>query len=170
LSGKSPLGANKLFGQPGAGGYGWTGSGADVSTRHRIGFDRGAGLRSGAVVLQPLLKRVGDEWGTFRIIPVESGRGCPYGCEFCTVTAFFGDPCSPEAIANAVESVNHKPLGYRINILMSRLCFREIYFPQMGRFAWLKAIVENRRTIFKMYSRDWREGYTRWRCRLRSGR
>ena len=39
----------------------------------------------------PLLKRVGEGWGTFRIIPVESGRGCPYGCEFCTVTGFFGD-------------------------------------------------------------------------------
>ena len=43
------------------------------------------------VILQPLLKRVGDGWGTFRIVPVESGRGCPYGCEFCTVTGFFGD-------------------------------------------------------------------------------
>ena len=30
-------------------------------------------------------------WGTFRMIPMESGRGCPYGCEFCTVTGFFGD-------------------------------------------------------------------------------
>src|SRR5260370_29652921 len=34
----------------------------------------------------PLLKKVGGGWGTFRIIPVESGRGGPYGCEFCTVT------------------------------------------------------------------------------------
>src|SRR6266542_4614252 len=25
------------------------------------------------------------------MIPMESGRGCPYGCEFCTVTGFFGD-------------------------------------------------------------------------------
>src|SRR5580658_3087848 len=37
------------------------------------------------------LGRIGEGWGTFRIIPMESGRGCPYGCEFCTVTGFFGD-------------------------------------------------------------------------------
>ena len=42
-------------------------------------------------MFQPLLKKIGAGWGTFRIIPVESGRGCPYGCEFCTVTGFFGD-------------------------------------------------------------------------------
>src|SRR5438067_11504308 len=38
-----------------------------------------------------LLKKVGEGWVTFRIIPVDSGRGCPYDCEFCTVTGFFGD-------------------------------------------------------------------------------
>jgi radical SAM superfamily enzyme YgiQ (UPF0313 family) len=57
---------------------------------------------------------------------------------------------SPEAIEKAVDSLNDKPLGYRINILIARLCFRGIYFPQMGRFAWLKSILENRRTIFKL--------------------
>ncbi len=57
---------------------------------------------------------------------------------------------NPEAIERAVDSLNHKPLGYRINILIARLCFRGIYFPQMGRFAWLKMILENRRTIFKL--------------------
>ena len=56
---------------------------------------------------------------------------------------------SPEAIEKAVDSLNHKPLGYRINILIARLCFRGIYFPQMGRFAWLRSILENRRTIFE---------------------
>ncbi len=41
--------------------------------------------------VQPLLKRYGSGWGAIRLIPIESGRGCPYGCEFCTVTGFFGD-------------------------------------------------------------------------------
>jgi radical SAM superfamily enzyme YgiQ (UPF0313 family) len=42
-------------------------------------------------VAKGTLQRIGDGYGTFRIIPIESGRGCPYGCEFCTVTGFFGD-------------------------------------------------------------------------------
>src|SRR6266545_154413 len=42
-------------------------------------------------ILRPLLSRVGPRWRSLRIIPIESGRGCPYGCEFCTVTGFFGD-------------------------------------------------------------------------------
>jgi radical SAM superfamily enzyme YgiQ (UPF0313 family) len=57
---------------------------------------------------------------------------------------------SPEAVEKAVDSLNREPLGYRINILIARLCFRGIYFPQMGRFAWVKTIFENRRTILKL--------------------
>jgi len=38
-----------------------------------------------------LLSLVGMTWQSFHLIPIESGRGCPYGCEFCTVTGFFGD-------------------------------------------------------------------------------
>ena len=40
---------------------------------------------------RPLLKRHGSGWQSIHVIPIESGRGCPYGCEFCTVTGFFGD-------------------------------------------------------------------------------
>jgi hypothetical protein len=59
-----------------------------------------------------------------------------------------------------VQSIRHKPLGYRINILIARLCFRGIYFPQMGRFAWVKTIAQNRRTIFSLV----KEGFGAWRA------
>jgi radical SAM superfamily enzyme YgiQ (UPF0313 family) len=39
----------------------------------------------------PIMRHFKYQWETFHIIPIESGRGCPYGCEFCTVTGFFGD-------------------------------------------------------------------------------
>jgi len=57
---------------------------------------------------------------------------------------------SAEAIEKAVDSLDHKPLGFRVNILLARLCFRGIYFPMMGRAAWVKVISQNRRTIFKL--------------------
>ncbi len=57
---------------------------------------------------------------------------------------------SPEALAQAVDSLDDQPLGYRVNIFLARLCFRGIYFPMMGRLAWLKVIAQNRRTIFKL--------------------
>jgi radical SAM superfamily enzyme YgiQ (UPF0313 family) len=42
-------------------------------------------------LLRPFMSRLGGGWGTFHVVPIETGRGCPYGCEFCTVTGFFGD-------------------------------------------------------------------------------
>src|SRR6202166_3260735 len=68
---------------------------------------------------------------------------------------------SPEAISLAVRSYSHKPLAYRINILIARLCFRGIYFPQMGAMAWLKVIGENAQTICDIVKegfRDWFSG------------
>jgi radical SAM superfamily enzyme YgiQ (UPF0313 family) len=41
--------------------------------------------------LRPLMNKLGAGWGSFYVVPIETGRGCPYGCEFCTVTGFFGD-------------------------------------------------------------------------------
>jgi len=52
----------------------------DLSQFNRIsGFFRG------------IMRHFHWPWETFHIIPIESGRGCPYGCDFCTVTGFFGD-------------------------------------------------------------------------------
>src|SRR6202162_3944694 len=63
-----------------------------------------------------------------------------------------------KAIAEAVDSLGDQPLGYRINILIARLCFRGIYFPMLGRFAWWKVISENRRTIYKLGN----QGFHAW--------
>src|SRR2546421_8357395 len=42
-------------------------------------------------IVRRLTEKYGSGVSCFNTIPVESGRGCPYGCEFCTVTGFFGD-------------------------------------------------------------------------------
>jgi radical SAM superfamily enzyme YgiQ (UPF0313 family) len=65
---------------------------------------------------------------------------------------------SPGALANAVAALDDQPLGYRVNIFLARLCFRGIYFPMLGRFAWLKVVSENRRTIFKLA----KQGFGAW--------
>src|SRR5712672_679944 len=53
------------------------------------------------------VRRLTGKYGSgvsyFNTIPLESGRGCPYGCEFCTVTGFFGDSIrfrSNESVVN----------------------------------------------------------------------
>ncbi|MGB9181493.1 MAG: radical SAM protein [Pyrinomonadaceae bacterium] len=54
-------------------------------------------------VMRPFLERYGSGWQSVHLIPMESGRGCPYGCEFCTVTGFFGDSIrfrSNESVVN----------------------------------------------------------------------
>jgi len=44
------------------------------------------------------------------MVPIESGRGCPYGCEFCTVTGFFGDSIrfrSNDSVVNELLKLKH---------------------------------------------------------------
>jgi radical SAM superfamily enzyme YgiQ (UPF0313 family) len=65
---------------------------------------------------------------------------------------------SPSALTAAVESLNDQPLGYRVNIFLARICFRGIYFPMMGKMAWLKVIAQNRKTIFKLVREGFKAG------------
>jgi len=57
----------------------------------RMDLDQFNLIRHFPKMTRPLLSLFGMTWKTFHMIPIESGRGCPYGCEFCTVTGFFGD-------------------------------------------------------------------------------
>src|SRR5213080_2683544 len=54
---------------------------------------------------RPLLERYGAGWRSVQLIPIESGRGCPYGCEFCTVTGFFGDSIRFRSNESIVEEL-----------------------------------------------------------------
>ena len=56
-------------------------------------------------LFRPLLSRLGGGWGQFHVVPVETGRGCPYGCEFCTVTGFFGDSIRFRTNESVVEEL-----------------------------------------------------------------
>jgi len=43
-----------------------------------------------------------------------------------------------------VDSIGHSR-GLSHHILIARLCFRGIFIPPIGKFAWAKVIVQNRR-------------------------
>jgi hypothetical protein len=70
---------------------------------------------------------------------------------------------SPERNAAAVEAIKGHDLQYRISMLVSRLFFRGIYFPQMNRRAWARLVYDNRRTISALV----REGFSKWRASRR---
>src|SRR6266536_3554319 len=56
-------------------------------------------------IARSLLERHGAAWWTCHMVQIESGRGCPYGCEFCTVTGFFGDSIRFRTNESAVEEL-----------------------------------------------------------------
>ena len=56
-------------------------------------------------LFRPLLSKMGGGWGQFHVVPLETGRGCPYGCEFCTVTGFFGDSIRFRTNESVVEEL-----------------------------------------------------------------
>jgi radical SAM superfamily enzyme YgiQ (UPF0313 family) len=55
--------------------------------------------------LQPVMSKLGEGWGKYFVVPIETGRGCPYGCEFCTVTGFFGDSIRFRTNESVVEEL-----------------------------------------------------------------
>ena len=57
---------------------------------------------------------------------------------------------SSARITEALDSISHKSVEARIIHLIARLFFRGIYFPQMGWWAWIKVLAQNRQTIFKL--------------------
>jgi radical SAM superfamily enzyme YgiQ (UPF0313 family) len=56
-------------------------------------------------------RKVGVPWKSLYMVPIESGRGCPYGCDFCTVTGFFGDSIrfrTDESVVNELLAIKRR--------------------------------------------------------------
>ncbi len=66
---------------------------------------------------------------------------------------------SPERNFEAIEAIKHAPIDVRISHLVARLFFRGIYFPQMGKWAWIKLLFSNRKPILSLS----KEGLKTWR-------
>src|SRR5258705_6211508 len=67
------------------------------------------------------LGKQGSGWGSVQVVPIESGRGCPYGCEFCTVTGFFGDSIrfrSNESVVNEMLRLKSHARANRSQVIV----------------------------------------------------
>lgn len=54
---------------------------------------------------QSIVHKTTSEWKSLYLVPIESGRGCPYGCDFCTVTGFFGDSIRFRSDQSVVDEI-----------------------------------------------------------------
>ena len=62
---------------------------------------------------------------------------------------------SPEAIASALKRIEGRPFVERAVMLVTRLTFRGIYFPQMTKRHLLKLVWQNRSNLTKILGEGW---------------
>ena len=103
-------------------------------------------------------ERHGSGWKNLNMMPMESGRGCPYGCEFCTVTGFFGDSIrfrTNESVVNELLMLKRRARSERgqicvffiddnfaINIKRTKSLLRDI-IEANAQLPWLAQISAN---------------------------
>ncbi|HEY6121769.1 MAG TPA: radical SAM protein [Pyrinomonadaceae bacterium] len=109
-------------------------------------------------MMRSFTERYGTGVRYFNTIPIESGRGCPYGCEFCTVTGFFGDSIrfrSNESVVNELLLLKQRARkergqiavffiddNFAINIKRTKSLLRDIIAAD-AQLAWTAQISAN---------------------------
>ena len=109
-------------------------------------------------VFRRFAERKGSGWKYLNMMPIESGRGCPYGCEFCTVTGFFGDSIrfrTNESVVNEMLLLKHRARrergkvsvffiddNFAINIKRTKSLLRDIIAAQ-AQLPWTAQISAN---------------------------
>ncbi|MBI5864488.1 MAG: B12-binding domain-containing radical SAM protein [Planctomycetes bacterium] len=70
----------------------------------------GTGLGRGRQTLQPVV-------GRYDVSAIQTSRGCPVGCEYCSVTTFNGAPIRRRPIADIVDEWNHmlRPFSFVVD-------------------------------------------------------
>ena len=68
------------------------------------------------------------------------------------------DSYSPEETRRALHSIADEPVPYKINILVSRIFFRGIYFPPRTLWKWLMLLAKNRHAIYGIV----RDSFRQW--------
>src|SRR5439155_13483937 len=108
--------------------------------------------------VRTVLRRFTSEWESLYLVPIESGRGCPYACDFCTVTGFFGDAIrfrSNQSVVNELLSLKrraraeHGQMGvffiddnFAINVKRTKSLLRDM-IEQDACIAWVAQISIN---------------------------
>lgn len=109
-------------------------------------------------VFRRLTERHGTGWKYLNMMPIESGRGCPYGCEFCTVTGFFGDSIrfrTNESVVNELLMLKRRARkergqicvffiddNFAINIKRTKSLLRDIIAAE-AQLPWIAQISAN---------------------------
>ena len=70
---------------------------------------------------------------------------------------------SPKRNQEAVDLLKDAPIDVRISHFVARMFFRGIYFPQMSKIAWIRLLLQNKKTIWQLG----RDGFRTWRSARR---
>lgn len=108
--------------------------------------------------IRKFVHRVSGNWESLYMVPIESGRGCPYGCDFCTVTGFFGDSIrfrTNQSVVNELLSLKRRARAekghmgvffiddnFAINVNRTKSLLRDI-IAQDAKIPWVAQVSIN---------------------------